>query len=135
MQRTHVAIGIIVNEKQQVCIAQRAQTAHLGGLWEFPGGKVEDCEDALAALHRELHEELRITVNTATPFKQLPFDYPDDDQYVLLDFWLVDDFSGEPHGAEGQPVRWVSMTQLDQIDFPEANQPIVALLQEHYCAA
>ena len=129
MQRLHVVIGVILNENRQVCIAQRANDAHLGGLWEFPGGKVETGESPEAALSRELHEELGIHVSCAEPMLTVDYDYPEDNRYVTLDFWKVTGFRGQASGMEGQPVKWVGISQLECYPFPKANQPVLALLQ------
>jgi 8-oxo-dGTP diphosphatase len=76
-------------------------TPSIRGLWEFPGGKVEAEESVETALGRELHEELGIVVDVARPLIKVQHDYPD--KQVLLDVWEVSAFTGEPHGAEGQP--------------------------------
>lgn len=126
MGRLHVVIGIIKNTNNEFCIAKRAQHVHLGGFWEFPGGKVEPHEEAKAALGRELNEELGIHMLKATPFMQIPYDY--EDRQVFLDFWLVTHFTGEPKGREGQPVKWVRLEQLQEYEFPEANNLVIAHL-------
>ena len=132
MKRIHVAAAVIRGKDGQILIAKRCDDKHQGGLWEFPGGKVEAGETAQAALARELEEELGILVTTARPLIQVRHDYPD--KHVLLDVWDVSAFTGEPHGAEGQPLAWVSARQLSEYEFPAANRPIVAAarLPEHY---
>ncbi|CAM3982827.1 8-oxo-dGTP diphosphatase [compost metagenome] len=124
MKRVHVAAAVIRGTDGRILIARRADCQHQGGLWEFPGGKVEDGEAVERALARELHEELGIVVTAARPLIKVKHDYPD--KQVLLDVWEVNGFTGEPHGAEGQPLAWVSARELPHYDFPEANQPIVA---------
>ena len=124
MKRVHVAAAVIRGTNGRILIARRADTQHQGGLWEFPGGKVEAGESVEAALGRELKEELGIVVEAARPLIKVQHDYPD--KHVLLDVWEVSAFSGEPHGAEGQPLAWVSPRELADYAFPEANQPIVA---------
>ena len=124
MKRVHVAAAVIRDANNRILIARRADSQHQGGLWEFPGGKVEDGESVQAALSRELREELGIEVSQARPLIKVHHDYCD--KHVLLDVWEVTDFSGEPYGAEGQPLAWVTARQLPGYDFPEANQPIVA---------
>lgn len=122
----HVLAGIILNNKNEVFLAKRAKHQHQGDLWEFPGGKKEAGEKELQALRRELAEELGIDVLTASPFKKISHLYSD--KAVLLDFWLVDSFNGEPQGLEGQLVRWVPVNDLRDYHFPAANQPIVDML-------
>lgn len=124
MKRVHVAAAVIRDTSGKILIARRADTQHQGGLWEFPGGKVEDGEAVQAALARELEEELGIVVSAARPLIKVQHDYPD--KQVLLDVWEVSAFSGEPHGVEGQPLAWVSARDLGDYAFPAANQPIVA---------
>lgn len=124
MKRVHVAAGVIRRSDGHVLIAKRPLDKHQGGLWEFPGGKVEAGETAEAALARELAEELGIAVSASRPLIQIRHDYPD--KQVLLDVWEVLAFSGEPHGAEGQPLAWVDPEGLPDYSFPAANQPIVA---------
>ncbi|CAG8867058.1 Thiamine-phosphate synthase [Pseudomonas fluorescens] len=124
MKRIHVVAAVIRGADGRILIARRADTQHQGGLWEFPGGKVEEGEAIGTALARELHEELGIVVTASRPLIKVGHDYPD--KHVLLDVWEVSAFSGDPHGAEGQPLAWVSPRELGQYEFPEANQPIVA---------
>lgn len=131
-KRIHVMAAVIRDSAGRILLARRPEHVHQGGLWEFPGGKLEAGESRLAGLGRELFEELGIRVEQARPLLDIRHDYPD--KQVRLDVWLVDAFSGEPHGAEGQPVRWVLPAELDEYAFPAANAPIVtaAQLPERY---
>lgn len=124
MKRIHVAAAVIRGADGRILIARRGESQHQGGLWEFPGGKVEDGEAVEVALARELREELGIEVTAARPLIKITHDYPD--KQILLDVWDVSGFTGEPHGAEGQPLAWVLPRELPQYEFPEANRPIVA---------
>jgi 8-oxo-dGTP diphosphatase len=132
VKRVHVAAAVIRGADGRILIARRADTQHQGGLWEFPGGKVEAGETAAAALSRELREELDIVVTQARPLIKVQHDYPD--KQVLLDVWEVSAFTGQPRGVEGQPLAWVSARELADHEFPAANQPIVAAarLPSHY---
>jgi 8-oxo-dGTP diphosphatase len=120
----HVAAAVILDRDRRILLARRPDDKHQGGLWEFPGGKVEAGEAVRDALDRELHEELGIHVRSARPLIQIPHHYAD--KSVLLDVFVVDQFDGEAHGREGQPVRWVSPDELPGYRFPAANQPILA---------
>lgn len=128
----HVAVGVIFGPDGRVLIAKRPQSAHQGGLWEFPGGKVEAGESVELALTRELQEELSIFVTSCKPLIQIRHHYPD--KSVLLDVYKVLDFTGVPRGAEGQPTKWVSSHELTQYEFPAANKPIITAtsLPERY---
>jgi 8-oxo-dGTP diphosphatase len=118
-----VAAAAIFDDEGRVLISQRADDAHQGGLWEFPGGKLEAGESVSEALARELHEELGIELQRARPLIRVRYDYPD--KSVLLDVWRVDAFSGEAHGREGQAFKWVWPSELSNYDFPAANLPII----------
>lgn len=119
----HVAVGVIIGPDKKILIAKRPQTAHQGGLWEFPGGKVDAGESVHQALVRELQEELSINVTESEPLIQIRHHYPD--KSVLLDVYSVTRFDGQPRGAEGQPICWVSSKELNNFEFPAANQPII----------
>jgi len=126
-KRVHVAVGVIENARGEIFIAQRAAEAHQGGLWEFPGGKLEPGETTPQALARELREELAIEVHACRPLIQIRHEYPD--KAVLLDVYRVTQFSGVPRGNEGQPVRWVAPAQLTEYEFPAANRPIIKAVE------
>lgn len=123
-----VAVGVIENTDGEIFICRRGASQHQGDKWEFPGGKVEAGETVALALARELEEEVGIRVTGCRPFMRIEHDYGD--KQVTLDIRKVTDFSGEPRGLEGQPSRWVPVTELHQYDFPAANSPIVEKLQK-----
>lgn len=125
-QLLHVAVGVIFDAAGNILISLRHADAHQGGLWEFPGGKLEAGETVQQALRRELQEELGIDAVVDEPIVQIRHEYSD--KSVLLDVWSVREFSGEAEGREGQSLRWVSVAELGKIEFPEANYPIVELL-------
>lgn len=118
-----VAVGVITDGASRILICRRGAHRHQGGLWEFPGGKVEPGEDARAALDRELTEEVGIRPEQAWPLIRVPYRYPD--QEVLLDVWRVTRFTGEAHGREGQICQWVTRPALADFRFPAANRPII----------
>ncbi len=124
----HVAVGIIRQPTGEILIAKRPMDKYKGGLWEFPGGKVEADETVLQALTRELKEELGIEVLLAESWLQFEYDYKD--RIVLLDTWIVTSYSGEPQGAEGQAIRWVLPHELSQYEFPAGNNVILAKLEK-----
>ena len=132
MRRIHVMAAVIRRADRSILIAKRPDSVHQGGLWEFPGGKLEEGEPRLDGLARELQEELGIQITNARPLIDIRHDYPD--KSIRLDVWSVSAFSGEAHGAEGQQVRWVAPQDLGQYAFPAANKPIVlaASLPQRY---
>ena len=128
----HVAVAVIVhqNDSNKILIAKRPDHVHKGGLWEFPGGKVEQGEHVFEALARELEEELAIFVLQAEPLINIQHDYPE--KSVLLDVWKVTEFSGNAKENEGQAIEWVSVSQLNEYSFPEANNLIISELQGEF---
>ena len=131
--RIHVVAAVIRDSKTppKILISKRLKHAHQGGLWEFPGGKVDAAETAYNALQRELKEELDIEVTRAQPLMQLHHDYSD--KQIFLDIWTVTDFNGEARGMEGQECRWVLLQDLlsasSGYQFPQANQPVLEKLR------
>ncbi|MBL8260513.1 MAG: 8-oxo-dGTP diphosphatase MutT [Candidatus Competibacteraceae bacterium] len=125
-----VAVGIISDAAGAVLIARRHPQAHQGGLWEFPGGKIEPNETVDDALRRELEEELGIRLQTAEPWLQISHAYAD--KTVLLEVWRVTRYRGEPQGREGQPLRWAQAADLRAFAFPAADEPIIARLVEQF---
>lgn len=122
----HVAVGVIVNADGKILIAKRPLSTHQGGLWEFPGGKVDAGETIDQALARELREELAIDVLTSQPLIQIRHHYPD--KSVLLDVYKITQFLGTPVGNEGQPIQWVDAKELSNFEFPAANRPIISAI-------
>lgn len=123
----HVAVATIVNDNDEVFICKRHADSHQGGLWEFPGGKVEANETVQQALVRELHEETGITISESRPLIRVHHDYGD--KAVLLDVWKVQHYTGTPHGKEAQPARWAAIATLDANEFPAADVAIIKALQ------
>lgn len=123
----HVVAAIIFNDDQsQVLLSLRKPDQHQGGLWEFPGGKVEAQEGQQHALKRELQEELDIAIGSCEFYMDILHRY--DDKHVHLWFWSVFDFKGQPVGREQQQWCWWEVGSLNDLDFPEANQPVVERL-------
>lgn len=131
--RVHVAVGVILSASEEILISLRSASSHQGGLWEFPGGKVEQDESVQQALRRELCEELGIEVVRCRPLIEILHDYTD--KAVLLDVWWVDEFTGTPVGKEGQSTRWVTAKDLDKFSFPAANKPIIKAVRGGLMAA
>ncbi len=125
-QYLHVVAAAIVDHRGHVLIARRPEHLDQGGLWEFPGGKVEPGESTGRALERELVEELGIVPTSCRPLIRIPYSYPH--KNVFLDVWYVDRYKGHPYGREGQVTRWVTMADIHSYSFPPPNRPIVTAL-------
>lgn len=128
MDVVHVAVGVVLDGDRKVLITRRAPGAHQGGLWEFPGGKVEAGESVTVALTRELREELGIAIARTSALLEVHHDYGD--KTVMLDVHVVWEYSGEARPLENQPMAWVAPQELTRYAFPAANRPIVAAVEK-----
>ena len=122
-----VAAAALTDASGSVLLARRAPDSHQGGLWEFPGGKIESGETLGQCLRRELAEELGVRVLHHRPLIRLRHDYGD--RTVILHVHRVIRFEGVPRGLEGQPLAWVAPARLDDYPMPAADRPIVAALR------
>lgn len=122
-----VVVGILFNQHHEVLISKRHQDVHLGGMWEFPGGKYEPGETGFQALQRELNEELGVTIEEAEPLIQVQHQYPE--RHVLLDVWMVKRYWNKPFGRENQALQWVKPDQLHHYQLPAADAPIIKAIQ------
>ena len=113
----------LIWRNEQILLSKRHKGTHLGGLWEFPGGKFESGEEPMACLSRELKEELDIALVDASFMFQIPWNYGE--KSVRLWVYEVSRFDGEPRGLEGQDVSWFPSEFLKELQFPRANDAIV----------
>jgi 8-oxo-dGTP diphosphatase len=121
-----VVAAAIYDAAGNVLIAQRPAGRHMAGRWEFPGGKVGSDESELAALARELSEELGIEVQAARPCMRLTHAYESFD--VELSLWVVERYAGTPRPLDDQRLKWVRPAQLPAEDLLEADRPFVEAL-------
>jgi 8-oxo-dGTP diphosphatase len=119
--------GVLLDGTGRVLLAQRPAGKHLAGFWEFPGGKLEADETPLAALARELLEELGIHVRSAEALIRLPWRYGD--RELLLDAWRVSSWRGEPRSLEAQPLQWLLPARVDPMILAPADRVILAELR------
>jgi len=125
-QLIDVAIGVIVNHADEILLSKRQVGQHLGGYWEFPGGKVEPGELPLDALKREVLEEVGLDVVAADPVGI--FNYHYHEKSVRLHVFSIHQFEGLPEARLGQVLRWVDRASLNQYQLPEANQLFLDLI-------
>jgi len=123
----HVVAGVLSDSQGRILLAERAAGTHLAGAWEFPGGKIEPGESAESALRRELHEELGVDIGAIEPLISIPWRYPQ--KTIVLHAYRVRDFSGEPHGRQGQAVQWLSPEDTIHASMPPPDYPIVNALR------
>ncbi len=125
-RRIAVAAAVLQQPDGRFLLAQRPPGKAYAGYWEFPGGKIEDGETAVAALSRELHEELGIGVISAYPWLIREFDYPH--AAVRLHFFRVRAWSGELQSREAQAFAWQRLNAIDVAPLLPANGPILQAL-------
>lgn len=124
-----VAVGVVFNERREILVALRPGHKLQGGVWEFPGGKIERDETAEQALKRELLEEVGIIVEFAKPLIECEYHYKDH-HHVTLVVFQIDKFQGNASGCEGQIIDWVTLEELKSLRLLSANHPIVGAICE-----
>lgn len=121
-----VAAAIVRQPDGRVLLAERPHGKPWAGYWEFPGGKIEPGEQPLAALARELHEELGIELDAATPWITFEYAYPE--KSVRLHFFRVSRWHGTPYGREGQRLTWEKPEALTVSPLLPANEKVLRAL-------
>jgi len=128
MQRRITVVGAMIEREGKYLITQRKPTATLPLLWEFPGGRVEPGESDAQALARELKEEMDITVEVAEQVMHVQHSYPDYDiDFRVYRCRLV---SGQIRHLRVHDHRWVAPADLDEYEFPPADQKTFEQLLE-----
>jgi mutator protein MutT len=118
-----IGVAVIWNDLGDILIDRRLDGGLMGGLWEFPGGKLEPGETIIQCIHREIQEELAIEITVGDPLITIDHDYGD--FTVTLFVHNCQYVSGEPQLLESTEVRWVKVDQLSDYQFPQANQAII----------
>jgi 8-oxo-dGTP diphosphatase len=118
-------VAAVIEEGDQFLLTRRQSGVHLAGLWEFPGGKLDEGETDQAALARELREELDVLVDVHERMFRTSHAYPD--RTVELSFYRCV-LKGTPTPQLGQEMRWVARAELASLEFPPADAEFIALL-------
>ena len=113
----------VIQDQGRLLLTRRFDGAHLGGIWEFPGGKVEIGESLEEALIRELQEELAIKVKVGALIQDQEFAYPDRD--VHLYFFYCHILKGKPRAVGVAEMVWIIPSELDQYCVPKANKKLI----------
>ena len=124
-----VAAAIVLHAGK-VLVARRPPGGHLEGLWEFPGGKIRAGESPRDAVRREVAEEVGLDVLDTVYLHHQEFEYPE--RRVSLSFFLVDRFTGDATGRDGQEIRWVDVQKLTEVEMPAANREVVRMLMAQF---
>jgi mutator protein MutT len=117
-----VGVGVVEKDGKYL-ITQRRFDDHLGGIWEFPGGKKSPAESDEVCVARELSEELGITVKVGDHIETIRYAYPD--RKLELRFYSCSLTAGEPKAVEVQDFRWVNPSELIYYQFPKADRDLV----------
>ncbi len=117
----------VIERGDRILIAQRKQRGAHPLKWEFPGGKVEPAELPEAALLRELEEELAIRARIDREITRYQFQYPGRPE-ILLIFYRVKEFEGEPRNLDFERIEWVEKQRLTDFDFLEGDADFLKLL-------
>jgi len=125
-----VAAVALIDADGRVLLAQRPAGKSMAGLWEFPGGKVEQGETPETALIRELHEELGIATwqSCLAPLTFASHAYPD--FHLLMPLFACRKWEGQPQPHEGQALKWVRASDLRDYPMPPADIPLIAILRD-----
>ena len=123
-----IAVGLVLDGDGRVLIQRRPEEAMLGGLWEFPGGKVEEGETPGEACARELQEELGIEVEVGAPIARVEHAYSH--VRITLHAFRCRLVSGEPASDTGEPIAWAPLDRLDDYAFPRANRRVIEALHD-----
>lgn len=127
MERRIRVAAAIIRQGGRILIVQRPDTAEMGGLWEFPGGKIEPGETAEAALARELAEELGIRAAVGAPYHSSTHRYPSG-LTVEICFYDCQVLDGDLRLLWGQALRWVAPADLPAYAYPAADAAVVVRL-------
>jgi len=125
-----VSAALLIDVDNRILIAQRPVGKPMAGLWEFPGGKLQDGETPEYALIRELNEELGIMtgVDCLQPVVFASHSY--DDFHLLMPVFACRTWRGTPQPLEGQTLKWVHKNDLFNYDMPPADIPLIPLIHQ-----
>ncbi len=124
-----VVAAALINASGEILVQKRAVGRSMAGLWEFPGGKVEPDERPEAALVRELHEELGISVVEGNLTPATFASEPLDSRHLLLLLYLCRVWAGTVTALDAEEIRWMPLNTLYTLDMPPADQPFIKALQ------
>lgn len=125
-----VAAGALIDGDGRVLLAQRPEGKPLAGLWEFPGGKLQEGETPEEALVRELREELAIDTETSCLAPIACASHDSGEFHLLMPLFVCRKWSGAPKPVEQQALKWVRPNALTSLAMPPADRPLAAQLRD-----
>src|SRR4051812_37324404 len=123
-----VVAAALADGEGRILLQQRAPGRAMAGLWEFPGGKVEEGERPEAALARELEEELGIQVDAGSLTPAAFASADNEGRHMLLLLYLCREWSGEPRALDAAALRWLRPAEMEALPMPPADGPLIPLL-------
>ncbi len=123
-----IGVAVITDNQGNILIDRRKQEGLLGGLWEFPGGKIEPDETVEECVKREIKEELDIEIEVGDRLVTIEHAYTH--FKVTLNVFNCKHLSGDPQPLESDEVKWVTLEEIDQYPFPKANSQIIEAIKE-----
>ncbi len=123
-----IGVAVITNTEGKILIDRRKNEGDMGGLWEFPGGKIEPGETVEECIEREIKEELDIKIAVGDRLTTITHDYKN--FRVTLYVHFCQHLSGNPQPIECDEIHWVETSIMNQYQFPQANTEIINLLQQ-----
>jgi mutator protein MutT len=120
-----VVVAAVLEQEGRFLVTRRQDGVHLAGLWEFPGGKIDPGETHVAALRRELLEELDTDVHVGDLVLETTHDYG---SVVVQLFFYACVLNGTPRPLLGQEMRWVARQDLPHLGFPDADAELIRRL-------
>ncbi len=130
LPRKQIGVAVIWNQAGQILIDRRKVGGTMGGLWEFPGGKIELGETVEACIAREIQEELAIEITVGAQLISIEHTYPS--FHLTLTVHHCQHISGVPQPIESEEIRWVNIDDLGNYQFPAANIAIINALQRDF---
>lgn len=130
--KKHVQVvgAVIRNHRNEILCALRSSKMSLSNLWEFPGGKIELHETPSQSLIREINEELKCNIKVKHLVEKTTYEY--DAIIVTLHTFEAEIVTGEPIAVEHAELRWVSVSDLDQLEWAPADIPTVEYIKKEF---
>jgi mutator protein MutT len=130
LPQKRIGVAVIWNDASQILIDRRKAGGAMGGLWEFPGGKIEAGETEIDCIRREIKEELDIEITVGDLLIEITHDYPTFQVTLIVHHCHYR--SGTPQPIECDEIRWVEPQELWQYEFPGANVRIIEAILNNY---
>ena len=126
----YISAGILVDQDGKILISQRRKNQDMSGLWEFPGGKMEEGEVPEIALVRELKEELDIQTSATCMLPMTFLSHRYENFHLIMFTFIIRKWNGITKGAEGQELKWIRPNELVKYEMPEANLPLISAVRD-----